>query len=66
MFSPPLLNNLLQIPENAWLTICTEKVAGNFVAGVMMFLQILQMKRKLIWYGKRKDAYFSFILFIVY
>lgn len=65
MFSPPTLNNLLQIPENAWLTICTEKVAGTFIAAVMMFSQILQMKRKLIWDGKRKDGYFSFILFIV-
>lgn len=64
---PPILNYLLQIPENALLTIvCTEKVAGVLVIVVMNFLQILQMKIKVIWKRKRKDAYFSFMLFIVY
>lgn len=67
MCFPPILNYLLQIPENALLTIiCTEKVAGTLVTVVMMFLEILQMKIKLIWNEMRKDAYFSFILFIVY
>lgn len=64
MFPPPALNYLLQIPENALLTIiCTEKVAGALVA-VVMFLQILQMK--IIWKGMRKNAYFSFRFYIVY
>lgn len=65
MCSPPILNYLLQIPENALLTIiCTEKVAGTLVA-VVMILEILQMKIKLIWNEMRKDAYFSFLLFIL-
>lgn len=67
MCSPLILNYLLQIPENALLTIiCTEKVAENLVAAIMMFLQTLQMKIKLTWNGMREDAYFSFILFLVY
>lgn len=56
---------VLQIAENGITNyIINREVAGNLVAVVMMFLQILQIKIKLIWKGISKDTNLSFLLIL--